>query len=127
MTPPNAYLAYRVLDHIDTNPEDWTQSSWWCGTSGCFAAWAVLLSGEEIYDDGSVGDGFTHLSERAAQLLGFRSQNHMDDVSEKAIYPDGDSGDEEFVEVALFSGDNDREDLGRLVELLFGPRPEPAP
>lgn len=120
---PNAELAYAVLDQIDAHPERWDQS-WWliatdCGTSGCFAGWTCMLAGDipdppeplSLMPVGEVfnmvrlasGDGYAHASDRAAELLGL-----ADDRADK-----------------LFGAKNTREDLGRLVAEIFGPRPAP--
>ena len=52
--PLNEKLIACVLEHIENNPKEWDQSEWldcrgdaqngWCGTTGCFAGWAVALS-----------------------------------------------------------------------------------
>lgn len=118
MTTPNAALAYRVLDQIDAQPETWVQATWIkkteCGTAGCFAGWAVLLSGlqpaylDNVSDSTSyamVGEESVRIERVAEDLLGARYV---------------DEGDED--EQDLFNGDNTREDLGRLVEEIFGPR-----
>jgi hypothetical protein len=120
---PNAELAYRVLDHIDAHPESWVQSSWLhagsCGTAGCFAGWATQLAGmTAVFEDvpGFSGvryfqyvvpaeGGPTSVSEAAEQVLGI----HTLDAYE------------------LFSAVNTREDLGRHVEEIFGPRPVAEP
>lgn len=119
---PNAELAYRVLDHIEAHPEQHHQGSWWrasyCGSSGCYAGWAVHLSGETPGRDLFVGDVF--LSERAAQLLGFEDERDMNQAAFEAL---GQPTEEEF---ELFSGANSRADLGRIIGALFGPRPEPT-
>jgi len=108
-TKPNAELAYRVLDHIDANPKSWDQGVWWCGTSGCFAGWTCALSGEQPERDYANG---IYVPERAAQLLGFETRDDMDVVTDVA-------GEQSW----LFSPDNTREDLGRMVAEIFGPRP----
>lgn len=113
-TKPNAELAWRVLDHIDAHPENWDQRRWWCGTGGCFAGWTVQLAGEDPDEYLDPDSRPVHVSTRAAQLLGFRSQYNLDDAAEEAL----DSGDCE-----LFSSYNNRENLGRIVEAVFGPRP----
>lgn len=128
MTGPNAELAYRALDHIDAHPEQWRQDRWIgksdCGTVGCFAGWTVLLSGAEpiefdpFWRDGKFtftsqvqfGDEELFVSELAERLL------HAD------RYPDGVAEDGRD----LFDEANTREDLGRLVEEIFGPRPDGA-
>lgn len=116
MSGPNAELAYRVLDQIDAHPEAWDQTTWQCGTSACFAGWAVRLSGgvmENVHGrtwDVIVADGLGELNgmdadEAAERLLGVRMPWRE---------PEDD----------LFAQDNTREDLGRLVAEIFGPRPD---
>jgi len=114
---PNAELAWRVMDHIDAHPEQHNQGAWFfrqpasdCGTKACFAGWASLLSGDEpkwahgyqLQTDAVIAGGKTrYIEARAMELLGIS----------------GDQAD------ALFYGANSREDLGRLVAEIFGPRP----
>ena len=116
MTAPNAELAYRVLDHIDANPNEWKQSSWQCGSAACFAGWAVRLSGGilEKAPIPTVVKGPEELigldvDQAAYQVLG------IDEVAA------GDLGYEE--DDWLFDEGNTRDDLGRLVAAIFGPRP----
>jgi hypothetical protein len=115
LTTPNSELAYQVLDHIDAHPELWRQDVYIgkaeCGTVACFAGWACLLSGDkpkfwgqdwatvELVSAGMVAD-------RAQELL--RADRHADEGTD------------------LFDQYNTREDLGRLVAEIFGPRPEPT-
>jgi hypothetical protein len=124
---PNAELAYRVLDQIDAHPESWDQSTWWiardCGTTACFAGWAVHLSGGQItkktvtgWDlistvvaDGLPGLNGEHVSYAAACLLGLGLEEEFKEEAEG---------------LELFNGHNTRDDLGRLVAEIFGPRPE---
>lgn len=40
----NTGLAYKVLDRIRENPQDWDQHGYFCGTSACFAGTAVLIA-----------------------------------------------------------------------------------
>ena len=124
MTAPDAERAYATLDHIDADPASWNQARWWCGTSGCFAGWTVKLAGEEfdLFNRVRTGPGEFDVGDRAAQLLGFADVRALDDASWTALgEPDPDSiGTEEF---ELFSAVNTREDLGRIVEAVFGPRP----
>lgn len=124
-TKPNAELAYRVLDHIDAHPESWNQRRWWeagCGTRGCFAGWAVKLSGGDMVrhvDEFGIGETVVsaglgdELVGRPAALVAAKLLR-IDDLLE-------DVYDAEDVE--LFHPNNDREDLGELVEKIFGPRP----
>jgi hypothetical protein len=55
MADLNEKLIECVLDHIETHPDEYNQNFWcqiadqhqdgeYCGTAGCFAGWAVLLS-----------------------------------------------------------------------------------
>ena len=121
---PNAELAWRVLDHIDAHPETWDQSWWFivtdCGTTGCFAGWTCVLSGDTPDTPGPIGalaigegssmvelaqqGGYRHAADRAAELLGFGANDARADE--------------------LFGAGNTREDLGRLVAEIFGPRPD---
>jgi len=117
---PNAELAYLVLDHIDAHPEQWDQGRWIsrpdgadCGTAGCFAGWACMLSGNQPdwtmsngkWTNTVTADGYwKYVGDRAAELLG---------ISEV---------DAEM----LFDADNQRDDLDRHVAEIFGPRPGSA-
>lgn len=127
---PNAELAYAVLDHIDAHPETWQQSEWWCGTGGCFAGWTATLSGEKPGSCNLVWVGGTgmHVGTRAAQLLGFANEVQMDSLAFEQIHPGRDIGEvdrDDEGEWELFSAVNTRDDLGRIVGVLFGPRPTP--
>jgi hypothetical protein len=119
---PNAELAYRALDHIDAFPEQHEQGVWIannaCGTVACLAGRVCLLSGDQpdddIYEnDRTAGvlpagaDESTDVSERAAELLGLPGYD-----------PESAYGH------PLFNARNTRDDLGRLVAEIFGPRPE---
>lgn len=117
MTAPNAELAYRVLDHIDAHPEQWFQNDWAhkneCGTSYCFAGWAVLLAGREL-----IWDGLSETYDEAAWVVDQRKDDGKQWIGDAAreVLGIDDSYD-------LFRGLNSRKDLGRLVEEFFGPRP----
>ncbi|HZE33430.1 MAG TPA: hypothetical protein VE198_18555 [Actinoallomurus sp.] len=122
---PNAELAYRVLDAIDADPDSWDQGTWasrvGCRTSACFAGWACLLSGDN--PQFHIGEADTehfmrgeerhYAPVRAAQLLGVPTEM----VFDRTGSTDGP---------LLFNACNTREDLGRLVGEIFGPRPEAA-
>lgn len=123
MTAPNAELAYRVLDAINAHPAHFDMDNWVrvapsaelvgleqltspeCGTTACFAGWAVALSGyqmtrnrEVILANRLVSQG---IAKFAADLLGLNDDQAAD----------------------LFYADN--EDFsGELVAEIFGPRPE---
>lgn len=125
----NAELGWAVLDHIDANPKLWRQSLFLgntdCGTVACYAGWAVILSGyQPVFPD------------PARRIF-------LDGIESGQVAPPGDSGDnpnnffdvgglaEELLGITaveaddLFRGDNTREDLGRFVAEIFGPRPTP--
>jgi hypothetical protein len=116
---PNVELAYRVLDHIDANPEQWNQATWFgrseCGTTGCFAGWAVALAGHDIDFDPEPNewDG----RQPYASIDGDGNKAIRDVAAAELRI----SGEDEEV---LFDGDNTREDLGDLVAEIFGPRPD---
>jgi hypothetical protein len=118
MTIPNAELAYKVLDQIDAHPEQWDQGVYlragYCGTVGCFAGWACLLSGEK--PKASVDFDTIHLAD------GTRVPDRAEELLRTSRYLDAGTDDERD----LFSEYNTREDLGRLVAEIFGPRPEPT-
>lgn len=120
---PNADLLRRTLAHIEEHPEQWEQEMWAtrrldCGTTCCFAGWAVALSGgkpdfpDEDWDTleayrivpGSVpGIAETRYAEVARQLLGLdKAQSDL-----------------------LFSEANELDDLRRIVAQLTAD-PEPA-
>lgn len=130
---PNAALAYRVLDWIDAHPEQHDQARWFqktaCGTAGCFAGWTVVLAGhrvgfDEMPDEDGVQrydtiDGTRLLSVAGVAIddLGIATSTVECQVCESC-------GQRDRADDALFAASNSREDLGRLVEEIFGPRPE---
>jgi hypothetical protein len=107
---PNAELAYKVLDHIDAHPETWDQATWDCGTTACFAGWALRLSGG--YSENDVVYGPPSLAGMTVERAAYKVLR----IDEASSGPDA----------WLFDQDNTREDLGRLVAEIFGPRPESA-
>jgi len=117
-TTPNAELAWRVLDHIDAHPEQWNQGQWIgeaeCGTVGCFAGWAVMLSGGRRDPDSGLVVGLADLDgfdvwEAADALLGIGP----DYLNDRGL-PDP------------YDGLRSRESLGEAVAEIFGPRPAPV-
>lgn len=136
MSTPNVALLRQTLAHIEAHPETWYQATWRnpnaeCGTSYCFAGWAATLSGaqwdknsndvavsslpqavrEEWSDyNEDVGDGWIHISDAAAQLLGLL-QRHQEDGYTSYSAPAADD---------LFDPDNDLDDLRRIVAELCG-------
>ncbi len=124
---PNAELAYKVLDHIDTNPETWRQKVWAgkseCGTAACFAGWAVMLSGHtvEIAEDG----GYESIDgNRDITIAGVAAEELRIDglVSPCRENHDSCTWSETYTD-RLFDASNTREELGELVLEFFGPRP----
>ncbi len=124
----NARAAYEVLDRIDADPKSWVQGTWWCNTGGCFAGHRVVMSGEKLRTVDSSGhlveiiyrtEAGAEIADRAAQLLGFPTADALDDYTWDE--------DGAILSGTLFSGSNDRRDLGRYVEAIFGPRPADMP
>lgn len=123
-TKPNADLAYRVLDHIDAHPEQWEQDIYIgkaeCGTVACFAGWTVLLSGEKPFfgqhDTGTETSWLDHDGNRV----------HVPARAEELLRASRWAREGYDDEEDLFSGANNRADLGRLVGEIFGPRPQAA-
>lgn len=121
----NVPLLQKALDHIEQHPEEWRQGSWGmatslnsCGTAACLAGHIVLIDGwTPIYDEeGSPtpSDRFGHeweavnkdgriepVSEAAREALGVESV-HVEGLPHSY----------------LFAGDNKREDLWRIANLL---------
>lgn len=112
MTAPNAELAYRVLDHIDAHPEQWDQGHWVaeaeCGTVGCFAGWAVMLSGYMVNDEGTVIGSLGRVTKLDGQ--------HIEDAANVLLGIDDNT-------VYLYDGLLKRDELGQRVAEIFGPRP----
>lgn len=125
MTTPNAELAYKVLDAINAHPANFDMDTWVrapydrptvdlqqltsseCGTTACFAGWAVALSGYQLTRDREIVKANrmipTSLPVFAAELLGLNDEQAND----------------------LFYVDN--EDFSpELVAEIFGPRPASA-
>ncbi len=113
--------AYRVLDHIERNPEKHSQGFWvdsdrretaatvmaGCGTTACFAGWTALLAGAVYTGHGSwmeLGGSAGRTSTLAAELLGLT----------------GDEVD------ALFFDAADLAAVRKAVFEIFGPRPDGA-
>lgn len=119
-TTPNADLMYQVIDQIDAHPELWDQGYWFtvtdCGTAACVAGWACLLSGDKPFpllqklEDLPVGELVSYVDVKGWQVW-------ARDRAQKLLgITDGQAD-------ALFNAENTREDLGRLVPEIFGPRP----
>jgi hypothetical protein len=131
---PNAELAYRVLDYVTAHPEQHDQATWFrqtgCGTVACFAGWTVALAGHRIdvdpdpnpetgylYYDAIDGDRGTTIREVAERDLGIAGLTRPCTLHAGCCYSGESYAD------TLFDTGNTREDLGRLVAEIFGPRP----
>ena len=119
MTAPNAALAYEVLDYIDAHPEEWNQRRWVCGTAACFAGWAVRLSGAEIRQTEPDEPNSAKVVAGPAELVGLTVEEAAHEVLGIHRYA--------MVNEDLFDAWNSREDVGRIVAQIFGPRPEAGP
>jgi hypothetical protein len=112
---PNAELAYMVLDQIDAHPERWDQMEWMRetsrGTAYCFAGWTVKLSGGQMEK--------VQWQVVVAAGLGELNGEDVADAAEHLLGIDPPA----CIEDDLFDENNTREDLGRLVAEIFGPRP----
>jgi hypothetical protein len=118
VTTPNAELAYKVLDHIDAHPETWHRASGLRRLSAepvaCFAGWTCLLSGEKLVREPL---GVMLHDERDARSRPRRGS------SSKSPRPLGLLRRSGSWTRKTSSTANTREDLGRIVEEIFGPRP----
>lgn len=123
----NAHLAYAILDHIDADPASHDQTVWFrrneCGTAGCFAGWALHFTGAKMaFARNSyliAANGELYVRGEAEKALGLPYDGAwVTDVAE--------DGTCEHTE-DLFSIHNTREDLHRLVGVIFGPRPADMP
>lgn len=104
----NVELLNKTMTYIKDHPESWDQAYWiinnYCGTVGCFAGWACMLSGADIkipqknayYGTIQVNGTTRNVQDFAREVLGLDSAK---------------SG-------ALFCSDNSMEDLERMVKHL---------
>lgn len=133
---PNHALLKTTLEFIKTHPDQWNQEVWReptkCGTSACFAGWAVTLAGGQfgpgaqnvnldsltlpadslatMRDFGIDTIGGMHISEAAEWLLG------LVEVCEE----DGDRWLDADKADRLFAPGNSLADLERIVAELCG-------
>lgn len=115
---PNAELAYKALDHIDAHPEEWDQATWHCGTAACFAGHALRLSGCQLE---RIGINGAIVAAGPAHLVGVEVEYAAYEVL--GVPGQADEAGDDW----LFDPDHSREDLGRLVAEIFGPRPGGEP
>lgn len=122
---PNAELAYKVLDQIDADPSSWDQGTWIsetksCGTVACFAGWAATLGGcEPIFGEWAPYGTDAFRNDRGVTLPS-GGRTSVRDAAQNVL------GISEDAALDLFSGSNDRDDLGHYVLEIFGDRPRPA-
>jgi len=134
----NAHLAYAILDHIDTDPASHDQMVWFreneCGTAGCFAGWSLHFTGAKMAFARNgyliAANGELHVRGEAEKALGLPLDGSwVTRVAKDGTYEYYEdlfsiNGTYEYYE-DLFSINNTREDLHRLVGIIFGPRPVP--
>lgn len=72
--PVNGELLALTMNHIEANPEqhnqrDWLRVGMTCGTAGCLAGWAVLLSGVPIDPESAeLARSFSHNQRWAVRI-----------------------------------------------------------
>lgn len=71
MAERNDDLAYQVLDYIREHPKEWNQRAYFCGTTACFAGWALTI--DAWNSDEKLLDLFLYpnLGVTAAKVLGW--------------------------------------------------------
>lgn len=104
-------LLDRTLNRIAQHPDEWQQSSWWCGTAGCFAAHGLIEAGYSI-------DELDLLAKRSWQRR-VRDTNEVF-ISPIAIRAQEVMGLDEQEAAVLFDGDNNFEMLERMVYDIKG-------
>src|SRR4051812_2770494 len=131
MSTPNVALLKRTLNHIKDNPETWDQANW-CGTSQCFAGWAVTLAGmhanilnetvavDDMPNDlaAAVGPDVEKISVREAAIIALGIADiELPDVDDE--WPDVEP---ELISAAsvLFHSGNTLEDMEYFVARLCG-------
>ena len=96
----NVELLDKTLNYVLNHPDEWKQDVWHCGSTGCFAYWACVLSGEpmefveglattaeksqwlkcvegETAKDHRNGHDLTTIPDRATRLLGLTVSESM--------------------------------------------------
>ncbi|WP_049577376.1 hypothetical protein [Streptomyces sp. SBT349] len=118
----NADLLRRTLAHIKAHPEQWDQTAFRCGSTGCFAFHAARLAGAELTapepDIVRCGSTIPNSNSRvvfndAARSLGFTENDPWLGIGEFArralALTDAEAS-------ALFAASNSFGDLAELVE-----------
>ena len=115
-----ARFAYRILDHIENNPDQWNQRYYRCNTGMCYAGWAVVLSnGAEWATDNVTRTSWTEdgieIKDDTVLVGPYRMPAH--DFAVLALGLDEEHG------YRMFSPENTIEDLRAAILKIFGPRP----
>lgn len=101
----NVELLQKTLDTIKANPQHWSQGTWHCGTSHCFAGFAELIA-----NDISIETSADKLQDiKSARLLPYSTGAY----AESLLGISDDDGD------ILFYGYNTLEQLERMVAHLI--------
>ncbi len=120
---PNKTLLRKTLLAIKKNPKHWDQSAWKCGTSFCFAGWAVKLDGGR-FPKGSDTMVYAREDDPAddvfVRYVGLRKYNFVsiDDRAHRILKLKRES---EYVGHPLFHRDNTLNDLEKMVDDLTNP------
>lgn len=126
MAKPNIELLTSTLNYIKLNPDTWEQGLW-CGTSQCFAGWAVTLAGMNIdqenecvrVDDmpenlaSAVDPDTEWLTVREAAVIALG-------IADSRLIDDGPFGEGDLLgaDAVLFYAGNEMDDLERFVGRL---------
>jgi hypothetical protein len=104
---------WKVLEHIEAHPKEWTQGCWAtltsCGTSYCFAGWTCVIGGNDDqqprftkYGDAYMTARGSEIGSEAAELLGlsdedacalFDGTNGLDHLRALVEYYTADTGE----------------------------------
>jgi hypothetical protein len=105
---PNLPLIDDVMHHIDTHPEEWDQTLWFCDTTACFAGHTALISG-------------LHVNRRLSTVFApeDRKWRRAASVAEKLLGLDSCTADR------LFCAGNTLDDLHQVVKELHGAPHQP--
>ena len=124
MPNPNAPLLLKTLAYIETHPEEWDQTVWFCGSAACFAGHAVLLDGGKVSNDRwllpreddppadrwDARDGEVYVELRARRILGLTEEQA------ERLFASYNTLDELRAQVFRLVGDIDK--LSELIERL---------
>lgn len=128
MATVNTELLRQTLEHIENYPETWNQGAW-CGTSQCFAGWAVTLAGmqadpeldnvavDDMPEDlaSAVDPDVEYVTVREAAIIALG-------IADATLADDGTDGDGSILgaDAVLFYAGNTMADLRHFVAELCG-------